>query len=118
MPVPPSFTQVRIPAGKLAELPAGAGYSSRSGQATVNLTRLENGDVLATATCDSLARVVIRLQEELERIRGTSEVREKPPVVVHEPTGWQWFWIRTGQALSVGLLAGLALRYLRMRFKR
>lgn len=95
----------------------GAGYSSRSGQATVNLKKMDNGDIQVTATCDSLARVVIMQQEELNRIRETSEAKEIPPKVVHEPSGWQWFWIRTGQTFVIGSLIWLALRHLRRRFK-
>lgn len=84
----------------------------------MSLTRLDNGDILATATCDSLERVVIRQQEELERVRRTSELREKPPKVVREPTGWQWFWIRTGQLLLIGLpVYRIARHYLRLFFK-
>lgn len=103
--------------GKLTELPAGAGYSNRSGQANVHLKRTENGDIEVTATCDSLARVVLLQQEELERIRSETDLREIPPNVIREPTGWQWFWIRTGQMAVACSLLWLSFRYLLKRFK-
>ncbi|WP_230201961.1 hypothetical protein [Bacteroides neonati] len=93
----------------LTQLPIGTGYNKRSGQASLDIRRGEGDTLTITATCDSLAREVIRLTEELTRIRDDTEVSEKPPEVVKEPTGWQWFWIRIGQ-LSVGAAALIALK--------
>lgn len=93
-----------VPTSALAALPVGMGYSRRSGQATVNITKLDNDSIEVSATCDSLARQVIILTEELTRIRNETQIKEKPPQIVKEPTGWQWFWIRTGQLAVVGLI--------------
>lgn len=74
-----------------------AGYSSSEGQATVDVRRTEDGGIEVSATCDSLARQVILMEEELTRIRSETSIDEIPPEVTHEPTGWQWFQIWTGR---------------------
>lgn len=55
---------------QLAALPEGAGYSARSGQATATVLRGQGDTLIITSTCDSLAREVIALREELIRIRN------------------------------------------------
>ena len=115
VPIPMSVAQLKVPSTKLAALPPGAGYSVKSGQATVNLKKLSNDSIEVTATCDSLARQVILLTEELARIRNETELKEVPPQVVNEPTGWQWFWIRTGQLAVAGLILIVIKRYLKRR---
>ena len=84
---------------QLAVLPEGAGYSARSGRATASVVRGRGDTLTFTSTCDSLAREVIALREEITRIRNETgeEVEEPPPQVVHEPTGWQWFQIWIGR---------------------
>jgi len=104
MPVPPDTTAMKIPEAKLTMLPTGAGYSTRSGRATVNVRRTDDGDIEVTAICDSLARQVIILEEELTRIRNETGKEEKPPGVVREPTGWQWFQIWTGRIAVICLI--------------
>ena len=92
----------------------GTGFSKRSGQATVNVTRISEDSLEVTATCDSLARRVMMLTEELTRIRSeTSEEAELlPPEVIKEPTGWQWFQIWTGRLAVAVLLLILIKRRL------
>lgn len=82
------------------------GFSKRSGQATVNVTRISGDSIEVTATCDSLARQVILLTEELVRIRNetSEEVKELPPEVIKEPTGWQWFQIWIGRIAVIVLI--------------
>ena len=90
-PVPPAW---RRPFSTILNaIPIGTGFSKRGGQATVNVTRISGDSIEVTATCDSLARQVILLTEELVRIRNetSEEVKELPPKVMKEPTGWQWF---------------------------
>lgn len=101
---------------QLDALPKGAGYNGRSGQATVNVRRISEDSVEVTATCDSLARQVMVLTEELTRIRNDTsvEVKEPPPVVVKEPTGWQWFQIWIGRIAVVVLI----LTVIKRRLKR
>lgn len=115
VPIPMSVATLSVPSTKLAALPLGAGYSVKSGQAMVNITKGENDSLIITATCDSLARQVILLTEELTRIRNETQTKEKPPQVVNEPTGWQWFWIRTGQLAAAGVILLVIKRTLKKR---
>lgn len=99
----------------LKQIPVGTGFSKRSGQATVNVTRLSGDSIEVTATCDSLARQVILLSEELTRIRNETkeEVKELPPEVIKEPTGFQWFQIWIGRIA----VAALVLIMIKRRLK-
>lgn len=94
----------------------GTGFSKRSGQATVNVSRISEDSLEVTATCDSLARRVIMLTEELTRIRSeiSSAVETLPPEVIKEPTGWQWFQIWIGRIAALLLI----LRVIKRRLKR
>nr|DAU04648.1 MAG TPA: hypothetical protein [Caudoviricetes sp.] len=114
--VPPSIAKTKFPTGMLKLIPVGTGFSSRSGQATVNITRISEDSLEVTATCDSLARQVLILTEENTRIRDElmEEKKKPPPEVVREPTGLQWFQIWVGR-LS---LIYLAFRLLKRRFTK
>lgn len=116
MPVPPSRTTLALPLPQLRNLPPGANYSSRSGQARLDIRRGQGDTLQVTATCDSLARQVILLTEELTRIRSKAETEEKLPPPVRSPTGWQWFWIRLGQLSAVLLLAAAIGAGIRKRY--
>ena len=59
--------------GMLKQIPVGTGFSKRSGQATVNVIRMPGDSIEVIATCDSLARQVILLSEELTRIRNETQ---------------------------------------------
>ena len=115
-PVPPSIAKTVFPTGTLKSIPVGTGFSVRSGQAIVKVTRVSEDSVEVSATCDSLAREVIYLHEELTRIRNETgeEVEEPPPQIVKEPTGWQWFQIWTGRMA----VAVLVLIVIKRRLKR
>lgn len=116
-PVPMSVAELKVPSTKLSALPVGAGYSIKSGQATVKVTKGEGDSLIITGTCDSLARQVMTLTEELMHVRTElSEIKEQPPPVP-ALTWWQQLWIKIGK-LSVSLVVGwLLFRYLRKRFK-
>ena len=103
-PVPPSIAKTVFPAGTLKSIPVGTGFSTRSGQATVNVTRVSEDSVEVSATCDSLAREVTRIRNETGE-----EVEEPPPQIVKEPTGWQWFQIWTGR-IAVAALILIAIK--------
>ena len=81
----------------------------------MNVTRTSPDSLEVTATCDSLAREVMILNEELTRIRsGTvKQDKELPPKVVREPTGWQWFQIWTGRVAVFVLVIILIKRRLK-----
>lgn len=101
-------------------IPTGTGFSKRSGQATVNVTRISGDSIEVTATCDSLARQVILLTEQLTRIRSETsrEVEELPPKVIKEPTGWQWFQIWTGRITLFTLSLIIICRLLKRRLDK
>lgn len=106
VPVPMSVSKMAIPVSALEQLALGTGYNQKSGQATLDIRRGAGDSIMITATCDSLARQVIKLTEELTRIRSeTAEVKE-----TQGPNGWQWFWIRLGQ-LAAGAAALIALKW-------
>lgn len=104
-----------FPTDLLKAIPVGTGFSRRSGRATVNVTRTSPDSLEVTATCDSLAREVMILNEELTRIRSGTERQEKelPPKVVRDPTGWQWFQIWTGRIAVFVLVIILIKRRLK-----
>lgn len=58
-----------------------------------------DNNLIVESACDSILRRCGYLEEEITRIRNELQKKEtKPPeVIVHEPTGWQWFWIHTGR---------------------
>lgn len=111
-PVPPSVAKTKFPTDMLELIPVGTGFSRRSGQATVNVTRISEDSIEVTATCDSLARQVLILTEENMRIRNElfKEKEKPPPEVVHEPTGFQWFQIWIGRTAVAALLLGILRR--------
>lgn len=82
----------------------------------MNVSRISEDSLEVTATCDSLARRVIMLTEELTRIRSeiSSAVETLPPEVIKEPTGWQWFQIWIGRIAALLLI----LRVIKRRLKR
>lgn len=101
----------------LDAIPVGTGFSKRSGQATVNVTRMPGDSIEVTASCDSLARQVILLTEENIRIRNEllKKEEEPPPEVIHEPTGFQWFQIWTGRLAVAVLILILIKRRLKLK---
>lgn len=61
-----------IPTDSLRNLPKGALYEKKSGQATLKIG-YDNGAIVATASCDSLQQMVYRLEEELQLAYGRLE---------------------------------------------
>lgn len=112
-PVPHSQAQLTLPLPQIEVLPSGAGYTHQSGQATVKLVRGEGDTIYLTATCDSLQRQYLLLEEELTRIHGETKLQQLPPAANGGPTGWQWFWIRLGQLAVVTLLIRILTKRLR-----
>ncbi|MDR0937988.1 MAG: hypothetical protein LBN29_01345 [Mediterranea sp.] len=98
-PVPMSLARTAFPVAILERLPEGTGFSARQGQAKVDVKKTSGDTIEVTATCDSLSREVIRLTEELTRIRNdtTSVVTKPPDRVIREPTGFQWLQIWIGR---------------------
>lgn len=82
----------------------------------MNVTRISEDSLEVTATCDSLAREVMILNEELTCIRNENAKQDKelPPKVIREPTGWQWFQIWTGRIAVFFLALTLIKRRLKI----
>lgn len=114
-PVPLSRTTLKLPLPQLHNLPQGASYSNHEGQSRLNITRMQGDTLLLTATCDSLARQVILLTEELTRARSKTERQEEISPTGRSPTGWQWFWIRLGQLSAILLTAAVIRAGIRKR---
>lgn len=77
----------------------------------MSVNRISGDSIEVTATCDSLAR------EMIKNIRIRNELLEKeedpPPEVVHEPTGFQWFQIWIGRLAVAALFLILIKRRLK-----
>ncbi|MBB3894407.1 hypothetical protein [Bacteroides pyogenes] len=110
------MAKTTFPTDLLKAIPVGTGFSKRCGRATVNVTRISEDSLEVTATCDSLAREVMILNEELTRIRNETAKQDKelPPKVIREPTGWQWFQIWTGRIAVFFLALTLIKRRLKI----
>ena len=106
------MAKTKFPTDMLELIPVGTGFSRRSGQATVNVTRISEDSLEVTAACDSLARQILILTEENIRIRNElfREKEKPPPETVNEPTGFQWFQIWIGRTAVAALLLGILRR--------
>lgn len=82
MTIPSSLAGLTIPTDSLRDLPEGAAYVARSGQAGLRL-EVRDKRLYATATCDSLQRQVFHLEEELHQARDSlrqEQVETRPAV--------------------------------------
>ena len=117
--IPESRVSLKVPMDSVLRLPEGARYTARSGQASVQVGRDEDNNLVVESACDSIQRRCRQLEEEIIRIRNELQEQDiKPPeVVVHEPTGWQWFWIHPGRIAGGVCCLGLVLTVLKRRLK-
>ncbi|MCS2891772.1 hypothetical protein NXY11_15565 [Parabacteroides faecis] len=77
MKIPESRARLAIPSATLKELPVGAAFVRKSGQATAEI-RFLHDTLFVTATCDSLQSLVYRYEEQLERqSKQTKEIRKE-----------------------------------------
>lgn len=84
----------------------------------MNVNRISGDSIEVTATCDSLAREVMVLTQELTRIRNDTAVEKPPPKIVREPTGWQWFQIWIGRIALLTLSLTIIYRLLKRRLNK
>lgn len=75
--IPSSLAELTIPIDSLRNLPEGAVYEKKSGQAGLKVG-YKKGQVIASASCDSLQQLVYDLEEKLHRAR--SELVQKDTV--------------------------------------
>lgn len=105
-PVPSAVASLRLAAASLPDLPAGLPITSRNGRAEVKAER--SGDsIIITATCDSLARQMEIVEEQLWQMTQQAEtyksqleqaVKQRSNAVL---TALKW--------LFAGIAAGVAL---------
>lgn len=108
--IPKSAVSLVIPQDSLRKLPEGSAYHAKSGQAGLTVKSDASGNIVAEASCDSLQRLVLWYEEELERIRSeTSEGKS----AVRTETERRANPIRTIiSAFLVGLAAGVVITLL------
>ena len=93
--VPQSRVKLSLPMDSVDKLPVGAWYTGKEGQVSVKVGRDSSDNLIVESTCDSIQRRCYYLEEEIIRIRNELQEKDiRPPDTL---TGWQWFWIRTGQ---------------------
>lgn len=68
--IPMSIAQLELPVMNLHKLPPGAVYTSRSGQAKVDL-RIRNDTIFVDAKCDSLQMLVDYYRKQAMRLKST-----------------------------------------------
>lgn len=81
--IPMSLAELTIPIDSLRNLPQGAVYTHKSGQATASIA-LKGDTVLVYAQCDSLQALVFELAEQLHQARDELEQVDKQtePVII------------------------------------
>lgn len=117
--VPASAASLSLNLKKLADLPAGAKYTGRQGQATVTVEKTGDNGYTVTAACDSFVQLVVeketeiyRLQRKVEGLEETS--REERVEVVSQTTPLRWFLICSGCLFWLCAAAG----FIYLKWKR
>jgi hypothetical protein len=118
IPVPASRVELTLSIDSIIALPVGARYTEKSGQATVDVRMSESGNVIASATCDSLTLLVDELRTEIyhlnsEKTDFKSELSEQKIVEVNRLTSWQSFQIWTGR-ICLLLLIILVIKHFKI----
>lgn len=119
-PVPESKVQVAIPMQNLLNLPTGAVFTDRKGQATVQVKFVKDtvyvGKVqqikeyiYVTGTCDSLQRQCEYYENELTRIRGQSVQNEQTDTVEQSQTAPSITFWGAFKWCSIGIIIGAIL---------
>lgn len=70
--IPESRARLTVPVGTLKELPAGAAFVQKSGQATAEI-RFQHDTLFVYATCDSLQALVYQYEEKNEQLHARLE---------------------------------------------
>ena len=70
--IPESRARLTIPVGRLKELPSGAAFVQKSGQATAEI-RFLHDTLFVSATCDSLQALVYQYEEKNEQLHARLE---------------------------------------------
>jgi hypothetical protein len=101
--------ELAIPTESLRNLPEGASFTERQGQASVKVVRVEvPGEpeyILVTSSCDSLQVLCENLQRDLIRIREDTETEKTEIRVDNFKRGLKW---GIGSTALLGVLIALA----------
>ena len=74
--IPESRADLSIPVATLKELPAGAAFIQKSGQATAEIQYLRD-TLFVSATCDSLQELVYQYETTIEQLSKQTTQKEK-----------------------------------------
>lgn len=74
--IPESRARLIVPSAKLKELPPGAAFVQKSGQATAEI-RFLHDTLFVTASCDSLQNLVYQYEEEIAGSRASAKTSQK-----------------------------------------
>ena len=74
--IPESRADLSIPVAALKELPAGAAFIQKSGQATAEI-RFLHDTLFVSATCDSLQELVYQYETTIEQLSKQTTQKEK-----------------------------------------
>lgn len=100
VPVPESKVEMVIPVENLHNLPPGAAYTDKNGQANVKVTA-RNDTLYVAASCDSLQVQCERYEKELTRIRSDTDKQVTELKKNTFQTAFKW--------CSTGFIAGVIL---------
>lgn len=101
-----------VAADSVRSLPEGAGYTARSGRASVEVRKRAGGVIEVRGTCDSLERAVAYWAERAEHYRSALAARdtsastrvERPEEVRGSPPGWFVKGMAAGAAVCMVIL--------------
>jgi len=111
--IPPSAVSLNLNFKNLSDLPIGAKYTEKQGQATVSVEKTGENDFKITANCDSLTRLIVERETEIfhlqNQVRELEEATHEEKVeIINETTPVRWFWIYSGRLfwslLGIGLI--------------
>ena len=103
--IPESKVEITIPTESLRNLPEGASFTEKQGQASVEVVYVnvpgETEYIIVTATCDSLQVLCNNLQREIYQLREDTEIEKSEIKTDNFKSGFRW------GAISAALLAVL-----------
>lgn len=79
---------------------------------------LSNNNLYAACIVDSAAVAISWNEKHVSKTTTVNaNSRETIPVIINDPTAWQWFWIRTGQIVTC-LILGTLIIFIIVKFKK
>ena len=98
--IPYSFVQLVVNPNNIEP---GKTEEKKEGQATVKVEKQPDGNLLISASCDSLQIVVNALEEKLIKVNKQNEQLQEE--VKAAPNKWSWFWkgFTSGALIILGI---------------